>query len=80
MTFEWDEKKRLANLEKHGIDFAEAESIFGGSMIVRRDSRKDYQEARWVALGKLKGFVIYLAYTVRGQNISLISLRRANKS
>lgn len=29
MDFEWDEEKRLANIEKHGIDFVDAVAIFG---------------------------------------------------
>lgn len=49
MKFEWDENKRRANWEKHGIDFAEAEEVFSGPMITRRDTRKDYQEERWAA-------------------------------
>ena len=28
MKFEWDEQKRLVNLQRHGIDFVDAERIF----------------------------------------------------
>ena len=28
MRFEWDENKRLANIRKHGFDFADVSSIF----------------------------------------------------
>ena len=31
MIFEWDEAKRLANLEKHGVDFRVAAFIFEGT-------------------------------------------------
>jgi len=34
MKFTWDEKKRKANLEKHGLDFTLAERIFGASDVV----------------------------------------------
>ena len=31
MEFEWDETKRLTNIEKHGVDFAEAIEMFTDS-------------------------------------------------
>jgi len=79
MEFDWDEAKRQANLEKHGIDFAEAEMIFAQPMIIKPDKRRDYQEERWAALGRLKDLVVYLAYTLRGGKVRLISLRQANR-
>jgi uncharacterized DUF497 family protein len=39
MQFEWDEKKRKANLVKHGIDFADLEPLFGGLTITVLDGR-----------------------------------------
>lgn len=79
MEFEWDEGKRLTNLEKHGIDFADAAMIFSQPMITKPDLRQEYQEERWAALGVLQGLVVYLAYTMRGDSVRLISLRRANR-
>lgn len=79
MQFTWDEKKRRQNLEKHGIDFADAGMIFSHPMLVKRDNRRDYLEERWAALGRLKGTVVFLAYTLRGENVRIISIRRANK-
>ena len=48
-------------------------------MIVKPDMRRDYQEDRWAALGKLNNVVVYLAYSMRGENVRLISLRQANR-
>jgi uncharacterized protein len=79
MVIEWDESKRQTNLEKHGLDFSEAETIFSQPIITKPDVRRDYQEKRWAALGKLQGMVVYLVYTKRGENVRLISLRRANR-
>lgn len=31
MEYEWDEAKRLANLRKHGIDFADVPAVFDGN-------------------------------------------------
>jgi uncharacterized protein len=32
--FEWDEAKRLSNIEKHGIDFKVADLVFDGRPIL----------------------------------------------
>ena len=36
--FEWDEKKRLLNLEKHGIDFVDAVDIFEDLSRIEKES------------------------------------------
>lgn len=42
----YDESKRLANIEKHQIDFIGCEVIFAGATLTREDARCDYGEAR----------------------------------
>ena len=44
MAFEWDEAKRLANIQKHGIDFADVEQVFAGDFVETEDLRRDYGE------------------------------------
>ena len=77
--FEWDEQKRLANARKHGIDFADAISIFESDIVVMLDDRFDYGETRYIAFGLLQGNVIVVAYTERGKRIRPISARKAVK-
>jgi len=48
MQFEWDENKRQANIEKHGIDLADAVKIFNGFISSQEDLRSDYGEKRYV--------------------------------
>ena len=55
MRFEWDEAKNRANIRKHGFDFAEAEEMFRGVLLVRPDTREDYGEERWLGIGMLRG-------------------------
>lgn len=57
---EWDERKRLANLAKHGLDFSDAAEVLAGPCLERLDTRKDYGEDRWAVLGRLRGRVVYL--------------------
>ena len=51
MAFEWDEAKRLANIQKHGIDFADVEQVFAGMFVETEDLRRDYGEKRFRAVG-----------------------------
>ena len=32
MAFQWDERKRLRNIAKHGFDFVQADELFEGRM------------------------------------------------
>lgn len=77
MVIEWDEAKRAANLEKHGLDFADAGEVLEGPCLERLDTRKDYGEDRWAALGSLRGRVVFLAYVDRGDGLRIISFRKA---
>ena len=77
MRFEWDEDKRLTNIQKHGIDFVDIPQIFDDDTIIFEDTRFDYGETRFIATGMLKGRVIVLAYTERGDTIRIISARKA---
>jgi hypothetical protein len=76
--FEWDENKNVINIEQHDIDFNDAWMIFENAMLRKMDTRKDYSEERWVALGKLRDIVVVIVYTFRQSKIRVISIRRAN--
>jgi uncharacterized protein len=55
MRFTWFEPKRLATLQRRGLDFADAEQVFAGLTFSFEDDREDYGEERWVTLGLLRG-------------------------
>jgi uncharacterized DUF497 family protein len=40
----WDEKKRLANIEAHSLDFVGCEAIWDNFTVTREDIRKAYRE------------------------------------
>lgn len=77
MDIEWDEEKRAANLDKHGLDFADVWEVLCGPCLEKFDTREDYGEDRWAVLGSLKGRTVYLAYAERSENIRVISFRKA---
>lgn len=75
----YDENKRLANIEKHHIDFVGCEVIFEGLTLTREDNRHDYGEIRFQTLGLLNGVVVFVVHTPRGDNDHIISIRKAEK-
>jgi uncharacterized protein len=79
MRFEWDEAKNRANIRKHGFDFADAEEMFRGLLLVSPDTREEYGEERWVGFGLLGGTVAAIVFARRdSETIRIISLRKAD--
>jgi uncharacterized protein len=80
MKFEWDEAKNRANIRKHGFDFADAEEMFHGFLLVRPDTREDYGEERWRGLGLIRGRLVAVIFVTRQPHvIRVISLRKADR-
>jgi hypothetical protein len=77
--FEWDPRKASANRRKHGIDFADAVSVFEDELALTvRDEISAVDEPRFLTLGRdLLGRLLVVAYTWREERIRLISARRA---
>ena len=79
MEFVWDESKRRSNLQKHGLNFADAYWAFTDDAFVIVDDREDYGEDRYILLGLVYERIVVIAFTVRGDVIRIISMRKANK-
>lgn len=79
MRFEWDENKRLINIRKHGIDFADVPSIFELDTVTVIDDRFEYGETCYQTLGLLKTRIIMVVHTESETVIRIISARKANK-
>jgi uncharacterized DUF497 family protein len=75
----YDEAKRLVNIAKHGLDFVGCDVIFDGPIHSWEDDRETYGEQRLCTLGFLNGALVHLTYTARGENIHVVSLRKAEK-
>jgi uncharacterized protein len=65
MRYDWDERKRRANVKKHGIDFIDVPEVFDSTIVIIPDERFDYGETRFIALGILKSQVVVVAYKER---------------
>ena len=76
----WDESKRRENLRKHKIDLADLEAVLDSPMVTVEDDRQGYGELRLQSLGMLKGRVVFLVWTPRGDDTAhLISCRYADR-
>ena len=77
MKIAWDEPKRLANLEKHGLDFTDLDEAFFENALVTSGNKPK----RWRAIGVNAGGVIVVVFVRLGrEGISIVSMRPASKN
>jgi uncharacterized DUF497 family protein len=69
MKIEFDAAKDEANIAKHGVSLAAA----------AEDLRLEYGERRFNACAPLNGRLYAMCFTVRGDVIRVIGLRKANQ-
>lgn len=80
MEYAWDPEKAAANLRRHGVDFADAVSVFEDEYALRREDPDAPGEQRFVITGMdFLGRVLVVVYTYRGQRTRLISARQATR-
>ena len=85
LRYEWDENKRNLNIQKHGLDFILASTVFSDkNKIERMDARKEYKEKRYQTIGLITvqntELIILVVWTHREDKIRIISARRARKN
>jgi uncharacterized DUF497 family protein len=78
MEFQFDPAKAAGNLCKHGVSFADAESLFSDPLALHRIDPDREGEERFVAIGAgSTGPLLVVVYAVHDETIRLISARRA---
>jgi uncharacterized protein len=79
LEFEWDENKATSNVEKHGVTFQDAKTVFNDEFsITIPDLQHGDDEHRWIELGlSVRGRLLIVVYTDRETRIRLISARLA---
>lgn len=76
MQILWDEPKRLKNVEKHGLDFADLDLTFFLSGYVRQS-----RDGRIKIVGRYRDFAIaVIAKPLGREAVSVISMRRASRA
>ena len=78
MQVEFDGGKDEANRRKHGISLAAAAEMDFLLAQIIQDDRRDYGEARLWAVAPIGGRLHVLTFTMRGEAVRAISLRKAN--
>jgi len=77
MAFEWDPGKEKANYAKHGVHFADAVGVFEDERALTEPDTSTLEE-RFKTLGlDFLGRVVIVVYSWRGENIRLITARKA---
>ena len=77
-AFEWDDGKAALNWRNHGVSFEMARDVFQDIFAIEWiDDRHGDMEQRFVTVGTVEGRLLFVAYTLRGQRIRIISAREA---
>ncbi len=76
MKFEFDPKKSEKNKKKHGIDFIEAQTLWDDLDLLEIPARTE-DEPRFLVVGKIDEKHWSGIITYRGENIRIISVRKA---
>lgn len=75
MKIMWDEPKRLANMERHGLDFRDlGAEFFLGSLV------RPAKQGRFQAIGRLGGIISVVFARLGTEGVSVISMRPASPS
>ena len=78
MPFEYDPNKSAANKDKHGIDFDEAQVLWRDPWLLEAPART-VDEPRFIVIGKIREKLWPAVCVRRGDNVRIISVRRARK-
>lgn len=76
LAFEFDESKSRANLEKHGIDFVQAQALWSDPDLIEIPA-VTVDEPRLLVIGRIDGKHWSAVITYRNENIRIISVRRS---
>ena len=79
LHFDSDPRKASSNLRKHGVSFAEAETVFADPLSTTLpDDQHSWQEQRSLTVGmSAAGRVLFVVYTESDSTVRLIGARVA---
>lgn len=79
MKITFDPDKRAWTLRERALDFADAREVFKGLKFEQADDRRDYGEVRIITVGYLRGRMVVVCWTARGDARHVFSMRKANE-
>jgi uncharacterized DUF497 family protein len=82
MEFEWDARKAETNMQKHGVSFTEAATVFGDELAITvPDPDHSKNEDRYITIGSSnQRRLLMVSHTDRGDRIRIISARELTKT
>lgn len=82
MQFQWDTQKADSNLQKHGVSFEEAITVFGDPLAITiLDPDHSVGEFRYLTIGFSRSQrLLVVSHTDRNNQIRLISARLATRT
>lgn len=77
MNFEWHSPKAQSNLQKHGVSFEEASTVFGDPLVdIQPDFTHSVEEERFSAIGRSsEGRLLVVIFTEKTDAMRLITAR-----
>ena len=79
MAFTFDPEKSARNVVDRGLSFDLVERLEWETALVVEDIRKDYGETRLQVLALMDGRLYAAVVTPRGEDLRVISFRKANR-
>ena len=82
MHFEWDSRKAVSNLHKHGVAFEEAATVFQDVLSLTGDNPDhSVDEERMITFGlSSRGRLLVVSHTIRRGRLRIISVRPATSA
>ncbi len=80
VRFQFDPTKSASNLKKHGVSFVDSEGVFYDPLAIHQLDPDSDDEERFIAVGVgSAGIILIVIYTLRGEEIRIISARHATR-
>ena len=80
-VFEWDSRKAVSNVSKHGVTFDEATTVFGDPLsLLMDDPKHSEEEQRFLVMGlSVQRRLLVVAFAERPPRTRIISARIATR-
>ena len=77
---EYTASKRKETLEVRGLDFEDTPFVLEHpGTLIEEDTRKEYPERRYNAVGELESRIVHVTFCIRGNALRIISMRYAKR-
>ena len=79
MAFMFDHAKNARNIAERGLSFERVAEMEWSTALIVEDTRRDYGETRLRVFGLLDGRLHIAVVSPRGEDLRVISFRKANR-